>query len=1636
MGPDNSEEADMAASRDKAIAVIATGWGPLYGGINSFSFDFSLALGRLLRGRVRVICLTTAVDDLTRKQARSDHVEIYTLPKVGPGDERTVALNAHELLTHEGITSLELVFGHDVITGPAAIELRALMGGKVALFHHMSYIQYQGVKKDGRAALELDADQKAVLRKADYVLAVGPLLKESARRLCQREVPMVVPGMADIQPIAHRASNAFRAITFGRMGGDDDPIKQGSLAVAAYGRYVKRASATQTDRIHQFTMYGLAAEQYEVEEKALKELMRKEAGRQIPVNATVYSDKRQVLFEALADSEVALMLSWHEGFGLVGWEAIAAGVPLVVSKQTGLYKLLDAPGDIGGASNVSMVDILGSDGGIPDDADVTAVADALFRIAVNWEQFYQKATALREHLAKKYTWEGCARDALKACDFTFVEEGVKTSHQTGEQLSPAPPAESGKPQSASATVPAQQITIGEVSGNNNTLNIQQNHGADLERLERLIRSVAPLPTPDANAEIDVAAGRLKAGEPDIAIHMLEELRRKRWDTLSAREKYRTAANMGHALERKGEFKKSAKYYLEAKEHQPQDEKARAMEAIAYYHLDQKEKAYDLAGKILEDHRNCAIAIAVRIRSAPADTPLETLEALVSPVVEGEFDILHALVWRAVATGDTASANRIMGTALKHHPNADEAREQHAVVIVHDEGNAKIASRPVNRERVELAVETLTSAITKHRGQRHEGHLRHIRAEAYDILDKTEEAAADYQIACDADDGNLGIVRRFVLFLERHDKTDAAINALRKAEKINKSHSNRLMLSSLLSDRKQGNDIESAISLLQETIAEKPESGIYAEMAGLLPQLLVETNQHEKAIAFLDAIDPTALSPAALGAIRAYVLLRTGQKEKAIASAKHAAGSLVSDSPTTDRMRVAESLRVVGEKQESLKQWKLALQPDHVNHFVHVALELARQVGDDEYIMSFCKQLRAVGAKSPFTMDLEVTTLEQYRMFDQAIAIMIDHITVAPDDGLAKLFRVRLSQLGRRLGRKELVESDPTKLPPVESASVTVGAATAHALRFGPCPEKGIEYIYELVRRYFNDPIARKSYVALIGIGGDKYNFPELSVAGPGCAVRYREDGRNEEEWLIIEDAKNPQREQGEYAPEHIWSKEITGQSVGGKFHIRRDPIQPKTATITGIVNKYAYRHFEIMDGWEKRFPDEKDFFVRKYNCPPNPDGTPDISVILKTLDQNEKRKEEMHALYRANPISATVFAMIADAGLLDTLSHLASEGLPIRCCLGNEVERTQAEAALVDAEKFVLDPSALATLFFREKYEQLQLLAGKVVVCESALDEYLELRQRYTSPSRGFMGKFKGKYLFRDDDPAERKRQEERLDKFLGRIKPLVTLRTGESLAKIQPERREDLIRLFGRPTAEAMAEAAATGAVLWTDDLAVAEFGRERTGIAKRVWTQLVFKSLASQDDLKELTLFLLQWRYTRTQITPELVLAACQEASWEPDAFLLKLVAEWLSEPELHGPAAVLICGHSLGLVWKHGPGIDLKKKVAQSLLQAIRSRKDGRQAISYIQSNLNTFFDGDKAACGECDSLIRDMLQAERTPGEITKSKAVWSKAIQNIQHKTGMPGAKGSQSNGKTRNDRGPGPKQHGKPKKGDRKRKKR
>src|SRR4030095_12023635 len=104
------------------------------------------------------------------------------------------------------------------------------------------------------------------------------------------------------------------------------------------------------------------------------------------------------------------MLSWHEGFGLTGWEAIAAQVPLIISRQSGLYRLVhESLGDPGSAC-LKVLDIRGREDNedsvnFPPE-DEKNVRDAIIDMVSNLERWQENAAYLKLNLIEKLkcTW--------------------------------------------------------------------------------------------------------------------------------------------------------------------------------------------------------------------------------------------------------------------------------------------------------------------------------------------------------------------------------------------------------------------------------------------------------------------------------------------------------------------------------------------------------------------------------------------------------------------------------------------------------------------------------------------------------------------------------------------------------------------------------------------------------------------------------------------------------------------------------------------------------------------------------------------------------------------------------------------------------------------------------------------------------------------------------------------------------------------------------------------------------------------------------------------------------------------------------------------------------------------------------
>ncbi len=439
----------------KHIVLLADAWGPVKGGINAFNIDFTLALGKYLKGGTRLICVVKEAH-VALPDKEKDHIEVININK--PSDGKFDAAFMKEVFVTLKDIQVENVIwwvGHDLRTGKLAASLKERYNqGKLALIHHMSYLHYEAVAEDPNIADERVDEQRQMFQQADHIFAIGPLLTENAKKMVgERGIPVsqMVPGLAEIK--VRSPSTEFTAITYGRYSIQNDQLKQIRLGIHAFADVVKWA----TDPLNHFSgdpnrpggnlfqphLYAIGVELSSKELGDFRDEVFNRAERYINLWPLKYTTDKASIFEKLAQCSLAMMLSWHEGFGLTGWEAISAEVPLIISQNSGLWKLIHQR--CGGLATglIKVLDIHGGSrqnfGEVYTKKDLEGVTEAIKAIARNVPEAKKNASDLKDLLLNPragdgFTWENTVKHFLADLGLIKLREISNPFRQTETAL--------------------------------------------------------------------------------------------------------------------------------------------------------------------------------------------------------------------------------------------------------------------------------------------------------------------------------------------------------------------------------------------------------------------------------------------------------------------------------------------------------------------------------------------------------------------------------------------------------------------------------------------------------------------------------------------------------------------------------------------------------------------------------------------------------------------------------------------------------------------------------------------------------------------------------------------------------------------------------------------------------------------------------------------------------------------------------------------------------------------------------------------------------------------------------------------------------------------------------------------------
>lgn len=391
------------------IVLFATDWNASSGGINAFNIELARGLARTGYG---VACAVTTVRTGARQAAEKDGVALIKVPASANGcPTRSCGTTVVDRLKQLGLGPVQLWIGHDLMTGEAAISAADEHGGKLALIHHMDYISYQNfggdrgtdATRNHKRQISMFADTRATL------FGVGSWLKRNVELLGKRDGHLLVPGFPRIEGSTARAGiDQLRIVAAGRFEEKTEPLKRISAAVDGFARAVRDGRATLSTLARPtMTVVG-------VDEVAAQQILFERAGSiaGCPVNLVpaAFDPNPAIVAEMASRSHLVIVPSRHEGFGLVGWEAIGTDTPLIIGEGTGLADLLKETLD---GQEDGLIQILPLDG---SSNDTDLISAAILKVAGDLPRALKRAMLLRERLVSELacTWDEAARTILRA----------------------------------------------------------------------------------------------------------------------------------------------------------------------------------------------------------------------------------------------------------------------------------------------------------------------------------------------------------------------------------------------------------------------------------------------------------------------------------------------------------------------------------------------------------------------------------------------------------------------------------------------------------------------------------------------------------------------------------------------------------------------------------------------------------------------------------------------------------------------------------------------------------------------------------------------------------------------------------------------------------------------------------------------------------------------------------------------------------------------------------------------------------------------------------------------------------------------------------------------------------------------
>ena len=324
----------MKSATALKVTLLGSEWNSSMGGLSTINRQLAIHLAKHSEVDVTLLVPQSACSEDERRMASSHDISIQEAEElVGYTD------CLEWLISPPGDLVIDFVLGHGAKLGKQAQVIRKSHSCKWIQVVHTApeeLAMHKNYSKAISKGEEKNLTEVELCKLADAVLAVGPKLRDAfssqlRSSKSQEDILQLTPGtfheFYDVEQ-AKKESNKFKVLTFGRGDSEDFSIKGYDISA--------RAIVELKDKSYCLIFAGSPdGKQDEVAANLLKSGIDKS---QLIVRKFAQSKER--LKELFCEVDLCIMPSRTEGFGLTALEALSAGLPILVSGNSGFGEAL------------------------------------------------------------------------------------------------------------------------------------------------------------------------------------------------------------------------------------------------------------------------------------------------------------------------------------------------------------------------------------------------------------------------------------------------------------------------------------------------------------------------------------------------------------------------------------------------------------------------------------------------------------------------------------------------------------------------------------------------------------------------------------------------------------------------------------------------------------------------------------------------------------------------------------------------------------------------------------------------------------------------------------------------------------------------------------------------------------------------------------------------------------------------------------------------------------------------------------------------------------------------------------------------------------------------------------------------